>query len=101
MAQDFYGADQGEDVAQSAPAADEAESTDNPQEEQDETGETALVNDSLFPADCQVGDSYTIKVVAQHDGEKEIAISKPKKAAEADAGDGEPDMASKIRMAAE
>lgn len=98
MAEDFYGADEGEDVAQ-PPAADEAEVADNPQEEAEETGETALINDSLFPPECKVGDSYTIKVVAQHDGEKEIAISRPKKAAEPEM-DEEPDMASKIRMAA-
>lgn len=67
MAEDYY-SEEGEDVAQ--PVEEKVEQRDP---ESDES-ETALINDSLFPAECKVGDTYTIKVIAQHDGEKEISL---------------------------
>lgn len=86
MADDFYGEEEGEDVAQPSEemAVEEGEESSE-REPKSEESETALVSDSFFPSECKVGDTYTVKVVAQHDGEKEISVHK-KDAKESDGG---------------
>lgn len=68
--EDYY-----EGSEESVPAQPESEPQEQEEPKKDES-ETFLINDTVFPSECKVGDKYTIEVVASYDGEKEARIVK-------------------------
>lgn len=60
-------------------------------DEQEQANPTHLLDKKAFPAGCEVGQTYTIKVVAEHGDEAEIEVVKPEQNETGAKPEGEPE----------